>query len=145
MEAAEITSVLATSNAYDKRTDKSTGCPPFGCMAENTRDTDLGDRSRWSCNEDLAGEPCSLCYAFGDPVDIVEINVAMLKGDERVLSFAAVATNSGGDITDSIELSSSGSTSEFESYGLGTSGTVSLCLTSTGMDSDDWFSITEVS
>lgn len=145
MDAREITPVIAYANVYDQRSSaEDGGCPPYGCLAENTRDLDLDELSRWSCKHELENEPCNLCFDFRDPQDIVRLDIAMLMGDQRIRLFSAVASDSGGSITNSYTLASGGGTTGFESYDLGTVGTSSLCLSPRASDYYKWLSITEV-
>lgn len=145
MDAGANTPVTASANTYDKRSSEADGgCPPFGCHPEKTRDLDLDELSRWSCEYALANEPCNLCFDFGDPQDIVRLDVAMLNGDERTRSFIATASDSGRTVTNTYTFTSSGGTTGYESYDLGTVGTSSLCLRPITPDYYKWLSITEV-
>lgn len=78
-----------SANAFDTRAGEASGdvgCGDDGCAPELSRDGDSEDvESRWSCKQDIVpdGEPCEIEFVFDDPQDIMEVQVAFWKGDER--------------------------------------------------------------
>lgn len=145
-EAGEVTTVTVSANAFDERTDAD-GCAPAGCAAENTRDGDLTDVSRWSCSSELvaagggaAGEECQIVYEFSDAQPVRSVAVAFLKGDERTRT---VNVNVNGVLHAVVE--SGGATSGLETFELeGAEGVLSLGLESAGLAADEFLSIIEV-
>ena len=84
IDASEKTTVTVTTNAYDTRDGDNSGCGESGCLAELTRDGDTDDpESRWSCSKNLGEGNCYLEYTFGSPQDVLSLNIAFHKGDER--------------------------------------------------------------
>lgn len=84
--------VGVSATAYDARPGVSngeSGCGDVGgdgCAPANSRDGISSDmESRWSCASYLVdGEgPCQIEYTFGEPQDIVDIQVAFWKENER--------------------------------------------------------------
>lgn len=84
--------VGVSATGYDARpgmTSGEWGCGEAGgsgCAPANTRDDIVSDiESRWSCAAGLVddGGPCQIEYTFGVPQDIVDIQVAFWKADER--------------------------------------------------------------
>ena len=63
------------------------GCQANGCEPELTRDgvTAANAESRWSCAAKLVpgGLQCAIDFVFEDPQDIMGVEVAFYKGDER--------------------------------------------------------------
>ena len=83
-DASEKTTVTVTTNAYDTRDGDNNGCGESGCLAELTRDGNTADpESRWSCSKNLGEGNCYLEYTFGSPQDVISLNIAFHKGDER--------------------------------------------------------------
>lgn len=73
---------------YDTRTGEAfgdVGCGEDGCQPELTRDGSVDLESRWACaqNLDPDGGLCEIAFMFEEPQDIMEIQVAFFKGDER--------------------------------------------------------------
>lgn len=78
-----------SANAYDTRPgqDKDMrGCGEHGCEPELSRDGITADaESRWSCAQEIVpdGGLCEIEFVFEDPQDIIEVQVAFWKADER--------------------------------------------------------------
>lgn len=92
VEVGTKTEVGISATAYDMRPGSASGgvgCGEVGgdgCTPANSRDGVASDvESRWSCAAKLVdGDgPCQIEYTFGEPQDIVDIQVAFWKGDER--------------------------------------------------------------
>ncbi|CAN0393847.1 unnamed protein product, partial [Scytosiphon promiscuus] len=119
---------------------------PDGCVPDNTRDQDLYRNSRWSCrgsilDSSVEDEGCCITYSFGEPQDIVSMQVAFHKGDERTRTLD-VFDNGLHDST----ITSSGSTLGYQSFDLSTDETedIKLCLADPENNTGVWLSITEV-
>ncbi|CAN0430983.1 unnamed protein product, partial [Scytosiphon promiscuus] len=119
---------------------------PDGCVPSNTRDQDLTANSRWSCQGstlDSSDEDdgCCITYSFGQAQDIVRMQVAFHRGDERTRTL---------DVFDNgllhSTITSSGSTLGFESFDLSTDETenIKLCLGDPENNTNVFVSITEV-
>lgn len=148
VEAGEVAIVTVSANAFDSRIDEDVGCPPDGCMAENTRDGSLQDDSRWSCSLELVaaaggadGEECRIVYEFSEPLVVNGISIALLKGDERIRTMIVEVNGVQLDV-----ITSGGITAGFEAFELNAEDVVSIGLESVGLDDDevDFLSITEV-
>ena len=137
-DASKTTTVTTYASAYDTRTS-SPGCSPDGCVAALTRDRSWNDDSRWSCNKDLDNEQCKITYEFDNAQDIVKMRLKLYKGDERRRTLKITA--SGGYKK---TITSSGTANGYENFDLDTDETEWLTLESTGLNKDDWISITEV-
>lgn len=137
LDAGELTSVSTSANAYD-----SSNCGTSGCVASETRDGSYADSSRWSCSSDLmdGDEECMITYRFDEPQDIEEMKIAFTYGDTRTRSLKVWLN---GDLEGTI--TSSGDTDGLETFSLNSDETETLSLESTGLDSDEWISLTEVS
>lgn len=90
VEAGTKTSISTTANAFDERAGAASGmsgCQLNGCEPGLTRDgvTAADAESRWSCAAKLVpGElPCAIDFVFEDPQDIVDVEIAFYKGDDR--------------------------------------------------------------
>lgn len=89
VEAGTKTTVTASANAYDPRPGAAygnNGCMEDGCKPALTRDGETDDtESRWSCAPSMVagGKFCEIEFMFESPQDIVEVQVAFWKGDER--------------------------------------------------------------
>ena len=92
VEAGTMTEVGVTATGYDARPGRSAnmnGCGEeggAGCEAANSRDGIASvTESRWSCAPSLVdgGGPCQVEYTFAEPQDIVDIQVAFWKANER--------------------------------------------------------------
>ena len=84
--------VAASATAHDVRAGRSSGLNGCGveggdgCEAALTRDGVTNEiESRWSCAPKLVegGGPCRIEYTFTAPQDIVDIQVAFRKANER--------------------------------------------------------------
>ena len=93
VEVGTKTEVEVTSTAHDVRPGRSStmnGCGiegGDGCDGALTRDGVHDDiESRWSCAPKLVtgGGACQIVYTFAEPQDIVDIQVAFRKANERV-------------------------------------------------------------
>ena len=94
VEVGAKTEVTVTATAYDTRPGRSSadiGCGEAGgdgCAPENSRDGVASEiESRWSCASKIMEEdegPCQIEYTFAEPQDVVDIQVAFWKGDQRV-------------------------------------------------------------
>ncbi|CAM9254998.1 unnamed protein product [Ectocarpus sp. 13 AM-2016] len=149
IEVGEVTTVTVTTNAFDTRTDDD-GCTPDGCTAENTRDGDLTDNSRWSCSAALveaaggaAGEECQIVFELGEAQLVTSVSVAFFKGDTRTRT---LNINVNGELLEVV--TSSGTTSGLETFeldaGAGAPGVLSLGMESSGLTADEFLSIMEV-
>ena len=93
VEVGTKTEVGVTATAYDVRPGASSGMVGCGeeggdgCAPANSRDGIVSEvESRWSCSSKLVegGGPCQIEYTFAEPQDIVDIQAAFWKGDERI-------------------------------------------------------------
>eukprot|EP00903_Cladosiphon_okamuranus_P018634 g17151.t1 len=139
VEAGSLTTVTAESPLFDTNLSEDNGCDPAGCVPSLTRDGDLTPSSRWSCKPDLGtgDAACSISYNLADSLDIVGLNVAMYKGDERARTMDIYV-----DDVMVTSWTSSGTTTAFESIDLGVTG---QAVELRGVvDGSEWLSITEV-
>ena len=89
VEAGTKTNVFVSANAYDSRPGRATGgngCMDGGCAPELTRDGITADvESRWSCNPSIVpdGGLCVIEFVVEAPQDIMNVQVAFWRGDER--------------------------------------------------------------
>ena len=133
------------ANGYDTRTSGN-GCRPSGCVPSNTRDNDLWESSRWSCQGDILNsyakdDGCCITYSFEEPQDIVWLCIAFHNGDENTRTLEVF---NNGDKHSTI--TSSGSTLGYQYFPLYTDETkeIKLCLDDPKWNTDVWLSITEV-
>ncbi|CAM9841046.1 unnamed protein product, partial [Hapterophycus canaliculatus] len=93
VEVGAKTEVAVAATAYDVRPGASSGqvgCGEGGgngCEPLNSRDGISSEiESRWSCATKIVadGGPCQIEYTFAEPQDIVDIQVAFWKGNERI-------------------------------------------------------------
>lgn len=90
VEVGTKTSVEVTATAYDERPGQESGdvgCGADGCLPDLAHDG-IGEddvESRWSCSKEIVpgGGQCEITFAFGTPQDIMDVEVAFWKGDER--------------------------------------------------------------
>ena len=82
-DASVKTTVSVTANAYDTRSSSNNGCGTTGCLPELTRDSSIVPESRWSCSKSLGNGNCYLEFSFDSPQDVISMNIAFHKGDER--------------------------------------------------------------
>ncbi|CAM9269075.1 unnamed protein product [Pylaiella littoralis] len=141
------TVVAVSATAYDVRPGASggqQGCGEVGgdgCAPANTRDGIVSDtESRWSCAAELVdgGGPCHIEYTFGQPQDIVDIQVAFYKGDERTRT---LDVRLDGELTHTFE-SYTGST--FNTLGVEATGVSTVMLESVYLLPEEWISLLEV-
>lgn len=89
VDAGTKTTVSVSANGYDARPGEGSddnGCMENGCQPGLTRDGISADvESRWSCSQAIVdGENlCQIDFTFEDPQDIVDVEVAFWKADER--------------------------------------------------------------
>lgn len=89
VEAGTKTTVGVSANAYDTRPGADSGgagCQDDGCTPALSRDgISTGTESRWGCAQKLVpdGEACEIEFTFEDPQDIMDVQVAFYKGEER--------------------------------------------------------------
>ena len=89
VEAGTKTTVDVSANAFDNRQGPDSdgvGCGQDGCEPVLSRDGNSYDtESRWSCAQKIVpvGEACEIGFTFEDPQDIVELQVAFWKVDQR--------------------------------------------------------------
>eukprot|EP00903_Cladosiphon_okamuranus_P018651 g17166.t1 len=148
LEAGDVVDVTVVTNAFDTRTDDVVGCPPDGCTADNTRDGDLRDVSRWSCSRELVGagsgaegEECRIVYEFSDALAAVyNMSVAFYQGGERTRTMNVEVNG-----VQVAVIESGGDTSGLETFELNAQDVLSLGLESVGLpEDDDFLSIIEV-
>ncbi|CAM9455169.1 unnamed protein product, partial [Hapterophycus canaliculatus] len=139
VDARERTTVSQSSTAYDTRSEANGGCDPSGCAPALTRDESWDDDSRWSCSEQLNNIQCAITYNFATAQDIGRLKIRFHKGDERVRSLT-LSDNTGWQTT----ITSSGTTSGYESFDIFTDETSWLTMEALNLGSSDWLSITEV-
>lgn len=83
IDASAKTTVSVSTNAYDTRLSGNYGCGTTGCLPDLTRDGNTEDESRWSCSKSLGSGTCYVEYAFDSPQDVISMNIAFYKGNER--------------------------------------------------------------
>ena len=88
--AGTKTIISVSANAYDSRPGDSgddVGCGEDGCLPALAQDgfTVEDPESRWSCSQEIVpdGGLCEIEFVFEDPQDIMDVQVAFYKGDER--------------------------------------------------------------
>eukprot|EP00752_Nemacystus_decipiens_P018357 g16468.t1 len=147
VEVATKTDVGVTATAYDERPGRSSnmvGCGDEGgdgCAPSNSRDGIVSEvESRWSCATKLVGGggPCQIEFMFAEPQDIVDIQVAFWKGDERDRTLEVQLD---GELAVTHE-SYPGST--FDTLGVAGDDVTTVMLESVGLTPDEWISIIEV-
>ena len=134
-----MTGVTASANGWDTRVS-GVGCAPDGCIAGNVLDDSIDPNSRWSCNAASVGvDFCELTLEFDAPHDLVQMDMALYKGDKRTRSVNVWVD---GVIQQAIE--SSGTTTDLETYQVVAPGTTSVMLQAVGTNDNGWLSVTEV-
>lgn len=92
VEVGTKVAVVASATAHDVRAGSSSGLNGCGaeggdgCEAALTRDGVTNQiESRWSCAPKLVegGGPCQVVYTFTAPQNVMDIQVAFRKADER--------------------------------------------------------------
>ncbi|CAM9292737.1 unnamed protein product, partial [Hapterophycus canaliculatus] len=147
VEVGTKTEVAVSATAHDVRPGRSSfepGCGITGgdgCAAELTRDGIASEiESRWSCATKIVpgGGACQIEYTFEEPQDVVDIQVAFWKGNERT-RILEVTVNGELNLTHE---SSSGST--FNTLGVQADAVDTIMLESVGIAPDEWISLIEV-
>ena len=82
-DASIKTTVSVSANGYDTRSSDNGGCGDTGCLPELARDGNTTPESRWSCSRKLGEGKCYLEFEFDSPQDVISMNIAFHKGDER--------------------------------------------------------------
>ncbi|CAM9762395.1 unnamed protein product, partial [Ectocarpus fasciculatus] len=148
VEVGTKTEVGVSATAYDVRPGSSSGdvgCGEvggLGCTAANTRDGIVSDiESRWSCATSLVPDegPCQIEFTFAEPQDIVDIEVAFWKSNERVRT---LEVHVNGELTHTHE---SYADSTFNTLGVTATEASTVMLESVALLSDEWVSFIEVS
>ncbi|CAM9891772.1 unnamed protein product, partial [Pylaiella littoralis] len=141
--------VRVSATAYDARPGVSngeSGCGDVGgdgCAPANSRDGISSDmESRWSCASYLVdGEgPCQIEYTFGEPQDIVDIQVAFWKENERTRT---LEVHLDGVLARTHESYYTGST--YDTLGVQATSVSTVMLEPTDLLSHEWISLIEVS
>ncbi|CAN0032933.1 unnamed protein product [Laminaria digitata] len=138
-DASVKTTVSVNANAYDTRTADDGGCGEMGCLPELTRNSTTLPESRWSCSKSLGKGNCYLEYAFESPQDVLSMNIAFHKGDERTRKLKVL-----GDGSSLGTFTSSGTTLDYENWTLNAADVSTIKLVARGLGNNDWLSITEV-
>ena len=76
--------------------------------------------------------------------DILWLEMALYKGDERTRTFEVKLDNTNGVDDESFEFTSGGYTEGLEYFALDSDETQELCIEPKGLDESVWFSVTEV-
>eukprot|EP00903_Cladosiphon_okamuranus_P005791 g5738.t1 len=147
VEVGNKTEVGVTATGYDERPGRSAGMNGCGeeggdgCEAANSRDGIASVvESRWSCAPSLVqgGGPCQIEYTFAEPQDVVDIQVAFWKGNQRTRTLDVYIN---GEMAMTHE-SYAGST--FNELGVVANGVTTVMLESSGPTSSEWISLIEV-
>ena len=110
-------------------------------MPANVLDNSIEPESRWSCKAASANiDVCELTLEFDAPNDIVQMKMALYKGNNRTRS-----VNVWGNGVLQHTIKSSGITTDFGTYQLVASGAMTVMLQEVGIDDNGWLSITEIS
>ncbi len=109
----------------------------YNSPARNVIDNNFN--TRWS----NLGLGSSITLDFGSERFLCNIDIAWYRGDERVIDFVISVSNDSGTWKDVVTKSSSGTTSEPESYDLPDIAGRYLRITVTGSSLSDWVSISE--
>ena len=135
-----MTGITASANGWDTRVNGA-GCAPNGCVPANVLDNSIDSKSRWSCKAASSNiDVCELTFKFDAPHNLVQMEMALYRGDKRTRS-VNVWVN--GVLQHTIE--SSGTTTDFETYELIASDATTVMLQAVGLRKNGWLSITEVS
>ncbi|CAM9177738.1 unnamed protein product, partial [Ectocarpus fasciculatus] len=148
VEVGTKTEVGVSATAHDVRPGSSSGgvgCGEvggLGCTATKTRDGIFSDiESRWSCSTSLMPDegPCQIEFTFAETQNIVDIQVAFWKSNERVRT---LEVHVNGELTHTHE---SYSDSTFNALGVAATEANTVMLESVALLSDEWISLVEVS
>ncbi|CAN0520792.1 unnamed protein product, partial [Ectocarpus sp. 8 AP-2014] len=150
VDAVEVdtkTEVGVSATAHDVQHGSSgdnVGCGEIaglGCAATNTRDGILSDiESRWSCATRLVPDegPCQIEFSFAEPQNVVDIQVAFWKDNERIRT---LDVHVNGELTHTHE---SHADSTFNTLGATVTEASTVMLESVALLSDEWISLVEV-
>ncbi|CAM9907104.1 unnamed protein product [Pylaiella littoralis] len=147
VEVGTKTEVSVSATAYDVRPGAHggmSGCGEAegdGCAPANTRDGISSDiESRWSCAMELVEDegPCVIEYTFGEPQDIMDIQVAFWNEEERIRT---LDVHFGGVRVHTHE---SYAGSAFDPIGVSGTGVITVALESKDLLPSEWISILEV-
>ncbi|CAM9525825.1 unnamed protein product, partial [Ectocarpus fasciculatus] len=147
VEVGTKTEVSVSATAHDSRPGMSSGdagcgeAGGLGCTATNTRDGIVSEiESRWSCATSLVPDEgtCQIEFSFAEPQNIVDIQVAFWKGNERVRT---LEVHINGELTHTHE-----SYADFTFNALGVTATEAstVMLESVALRSTEWISLLEV-
>ncbi|CAN0485268.1 unnamed protein product [Ectocarpus sp. 12 AP-2014] len=147
VEVGTKTEVGVSATAHDVRPGSNSGdvgCGEvggLGCTATNTRDRIVSDiESRWSCVTSLVPDegPCQIEFSFAEPQNIVDIQVAFWKGNERTRT---LDVHVNGELNHTHE---SYADSTFNTLGVTATDVSTVMLESVALLSDEWISLIEV-
>ncbi|CAM9253334.1 unnamed protein product, partial [Scytosiphon promiscuus] len=147
VEAGEKTEVAVTATAFDVRPGASSGqvgCGEGGgngCEPLNSRDGISSEiESRWSCATKIVPDegPCQIEYTFAEAQDIMDIQVAFWRGNERTRT---LEVHFDGMLHHTHE-SYSGST--FNTLAVVGTGVTTVMLQSIDLLPEEWISLIEV-
>ncbi|CAN0540732.1 unnamed protein product, partial [Ectocarpus sp. 8 AP-2014] len=146
VEVGTKTKVGVSATAQDVRSGSNSddvGCGEvggLGCTATNTRDGIFSDmESRWSCATILVPDegPCQIEFTFAEPQNIVDIQVAFWKGNDRTRT---LEVHVNGELTNTHE---SYADSTFNTLGVTATEASTVVLESVALHSDEWISLLE--
>ncbi|CAM9104677.1 unnamed protein product, partial [Hapterophycus canaliculatus] len=147
VEVGTKTEVIVSATAYDVRPGASggqVGCGYVGgdgCAPLNSRDGISSEvESRWSCASKIVpeGGPCQIEYTFGEPQDVVDIQVAFWKGSERTRTLEVHLDDTSEHTHESY------GESTFNTLGVQATGVSRVMLESADLLPDEWISLIEV-
>ncbi|CAN0045826.1 unnamed protein product, partial [Scytosiphon promiscuus] len=147
VEVGDKTAVAVTATAFDVRPGASSGqvgCGEAGgngCEPLNSRDGISSEiESRWSCASKIVPDegPCQIEYTFAEAQDIVDIQVAFWKGNERIRT---LEVHLDGILHHTHE---SYAESNFNTLGVVGTGVTTVMLQSVDVLADEWISLLEV-
>ncbi|CAM9139580.1 unnamed protein product, partial [Ectocarpus sp. 12 AP-2014] len=148
VEAGNKTEVGVLATAHDVRPGSSNGdvgCGEvggLGCTATNTCHGIFAEiESRWSCATKLLDDegPCQIEFTFAEPHNIVDIQVAFWKGNERTHT---LEVHVNGELIHTYE---SYADSTLNTLGVTATEASTVMLESVALLSDEWISLIEVS
>eukprot|EP00904_Undaria_pinnatifida_P003019 jgi/Undpi1/12718/HiC_scaffold_6.g02386.m1 len=131
--SAALALLSASVNVMAATTDTTGDCVSEDGISDDTE-------SRWSCElgSDPEGGLCKIDFVFEDPQDIMEVQVAFYKGEERTRTLEVTINGVAVGKFDSYK----GST--FNALGVQATGVSTLTLTSVGPAENGWISLIEV-
>ena len=89
VEVGSLTTVNVSASAYDTNPGGDsgyTGCGTDGCLPSLAHDGNSTDiESRWSCSKAITDDEgqCEITFSFGEPMDLMDVQVAFWKVEER--------------------------------------------------------------